>query len=357
MPFFCPIAAGTPVEPSGIDDPAGSGPYYVAERVPNRRLTLRRNPYYRGGRPANLDEVTHTIGVSDAMCVAAAEQDKIDTCENELISTAALRSLADKYGVNRPGGRFYVAPSLSTWWFAFNHDREAFRGAGQIPLKKAINFAIDRPALARSFGYLAARRTAHLLPPAFGRPGTAYPIRGADPSTARKWLEKARTVPGKLVLYTFNTSLGVELGQVFTYDLRQLGIDVDVKYFSPRALFDKTGTRGEPFDVAVSGWLADYADASAFYRPLLAKIGETSNTNNSYFSDAGVSRRMEAADRLSGADRVRAWMNLDADLMRDNPPWAPFVNNTSRVFVSRSVGCFFVHPVYSGLDIPAVCKK
>ena len=38
-------------------------------------------------------------------------------------------------------------------YFAFNHDRPAFKGVGQIPLKQAINWAIDRPALVRAAGY------------------------------------------------------------------------------------------------------------------------------------------------------------------------------------------------------------
>ena len=42
----------------------------------------------------------------------------------------------------------FVRPGLSTWYYAFNHDRRAFDGPGQIPLKKAINFAIDRARIA-----------------------------------------------------------------------------------------------------------------------------------------------------------------------------------------------------------------
>src|SRR5207245_1889775 len=46
MPFFCPIAVNSPLEE--IDDPLGSGPYYVASLVPNRQVVLKRNPFYRG---------------------------------------------------------------------------------------------------------------------------------------------------------------------------------------------------------------------------------------------------------------------------------------------------------------------
>src|SRR5207253_3800863 len=59
MPFFCPIATNTPLQE--INDPLGSGPYYVASRVPGRQVVLKRNPFYRGPRPANVDQAVWTI--------------------------------------------------------------------------------------------------------------------------------------------------------------------------------------------------------------------------------------------------------------------------------------------------------
>ena len=51
MPSFCPILPGTPSNPAGIGRPPGSGPYYIADRVPNRRILLERNPYYGVAAP------------------------------------------------------------------------------------------------------------------------------------------------------------------------------------------------------------------------------------------------------------------------------------------------------------------
>ena len=68
-----------------------------------------------------------------------------------------------------------------------------------------------------------------------------------------------------------------------------------------------------------------------------------------------MSARIDAANRLTGAARRKAWADLDVDLMRNNPPWAPFVHPNDRDFVSRSFGCFLPHPVY-GFDIAAACK-
>ena len=202
MPFFCPILPNTLIDPVGIDNPAGSGPYYVAERIVNQRIVLKRNPYYRGTRPANVDQIVWTIGTSQEACLCAVEQDQIDHCVQFGVPATAYRALADKYGINRADGQLFVTPTLATWYLAFNHDRPAFRGPGQIPLKKAINYAIDRPELVRPWGYLAGKRTDQMLPPALARAESIYPLGGPNLVAARRWYAKARVRPSQLVLYT-----------------------------------------------------------------------------------------------------------------------------------------------------------
>jgi ABC-type oligopeptide transport system substrate-binding subunit len=348
MPFFCPILPHTPS--TEINDPAGSGPYYLQERVVNRRIVLKRNPFYRGDRPANVDEAVLTLRSYEA-CVVAVEQDRIDYCLPGIEQVP--QRLADRYGINRPGGQFFVTPFLGTVFVAFNHDRPAFKGPGQIPLEKAINYAIDRPEMARKLGYLGATPTDQMLPPALARPAIIYPLKGADPAAARKWLARATIKPSTLVLYANNTSQFVALAQTLVHDLKQIGIDVQVKYFYFNVVAAKLAARGEPFDLALTGWTADYGDAASFFVPLLYRGSGEQGIN---LDDPRVDRRIEAANRLTGEVRRRAWADLDVDLMRDNPPWAPLANNQIRTFVSRSTGCVLEHPVY-GFDIAAACKK
>ena len=99
------------------------------------------------------------------------------------------------------------------------------------------------------------------------------------------------------------------------------------------------------------------ADPAAFFEVLLdPNFRAKGNTNLSYFVRPWVTRRMEAASRLGGPARRKAWADLDADLMRNDPPWAPISHVRSRMFVSPSYGCFVYHPVY-GVDLAAACKK
>jgi ABC-type oligopeptide transport system substrate-binding subunit len=231
MPFFCPIATNTPIQEIG--NPLGSGPYYIASRIPNRQVVLERNRFYRGSRPANVDHVVLTVGPGQAACRQAVEHSELDWCE--FLTDPAYREIAASYGINRPDGRFFFNPTLALGYFAFNHDRPAFKGPGQIPLMKAINWAIDRPALVRASGYLGGKRTDQILPPAMTRDASIYPLGGVDEqslATARALLAQARFKPEKLVLYAATSPAFFAIwAQIFQFNMKRLGINVQIKYF------------------------------------------------------------------------------------------------------------------------------
>jgi len=360
MPLFCPIAVNTP--PHEIDDPLGSGPYYIASRVPGRQVVLERDRFYRGSRPANVDHVVFTVGPGQEACRRAVEQDELDWCD--LLSEPAYREVAARYGINAPNGRFFFNPTLATGYIAFNHDRRAFKGPGQIPLMKAINWAIDRPALVRASGYLGGKRTDQILPPAMARSASIYPLKAVTEQNlarARALLARARFKPKKLVLYTATSPAYFAIwAQIFRFNMTRLGIDVEIKYFGTAgAMFAAAGTRGAPFDVVTGRWTADYADPISFFGPLLDgnSLKPRGNYNIAYFDRPKYNRAIERIDRLTGAARRRAWAALDVEMMRDDPPWAPFLNAARADFVSRRFGCFVFQPAIGVMDIAAACKK
>jgi hypothetical protein len=86
-------------------------------------------------------------------------------------------------------------------------------------------------------------------------------------------------------------------------------------------------------------------------------IRPTDNANIAYFDRARYNRRIAAIDRLRGLARHKAWANLDVELMRKDPPWAPIVTFYRRDFVSKSFGCYVFQPVLSRVDLVAACKK
>jgi len=360
MPFFCPIAVDTPQQQ--IENPLGSGPYYIDSRVPNRQTVLKRNPFYRGPRPANVDRIVFSVGLGQEACREAVERNEEDWCVH--VPTDDYPELADRYGINRPNGRFFFNRTVETDFFVFNHERPAFIDAGRVPLEKAINLVIDRPDLVRGAGHLGARRTDQILPPdTLGRDEQIYPLRGvSEEVVARARSLLARTEkPEKLVLYASNCSCrpGVARAQSFKYALGRLGIDVEIKYFSYSEFIRRVETRGEPFDVADWAWAPDYPDGLAYLGQLLhgRLITASANSNVTYLDSPKVNREIDRIDSLVGQARRRAWADLDVELMRNDPPWAPYANDAEVDFVSKSLGCYVLQPVIGRIDLAAACKK
>jgi len=365
MPFFSAIPLSTPITSDGVQAPmVSAGPYYVKQWVHNRTALLVRNPYWKSSkapyaalqRPANVDAVSYTFGNTPDATKLRLDRNDVDLGN---IPPGAASDLSQKYGLNK--GRFFIRKQLTLWYLAMNTSRGIFKNNAQ--LRKAVNWAIDRPQLVRQYGYLGGGRTDQILPN--GMPGfhdwSTYPLGGVNPGSLKvaKQLAQGHTGNGKVTFYAFNTAPGPQVAQIVQYNLKQIGLDTDVKLFDRVVQNDKAATRGEPFDIVHGGWSADYPDPYDFINVLLdgSTIQQTNNVNLSYFNNAALNKRMESAAKLSGDARLNAYAALDRDINKQQAPMAPFIVQNARLYVSSSVGCYSYQPVYGTTDLVGVCKK
>jgi ABC-type oligopeptide transport system substrate-binding subunit len=358
MPFFCAIPANLPHDPNGVLAPPAAGPYYIADRQPNKSITIKKNPYYKGKRPHNLNQINYVVGNSLDATYLRVQQGASDYAAGG-IPPANYAEAAQKYGINK--GQFWVKPQLGVTYLAFNHDRPLFQGAKGTALAKAINYAIDRTALLAQSGYLAGKRTDQILPPGIAgfRDANLYPLKGPDLNTAKKWLAKAGVSDGTNVeLYTSNRGAAPLAAQIIQFNLKQIGLNVNSHLFARAVQIDKEGTRGEPFDITTEGWIADYADPYDFINVLLSgdSLHASNNNNVAYFNDPTYNKQMRSAALLSGQARYTAYGNLDVTMMSKNPPWAARNNYHDRILLSNRIGCFTYNSTYS-VDLAALCIK
>ena len=354
MPFFCAIPTDLPIDANGVDAPAAAGPYYIASRTANKSIVLKRNPNYKGKRPHNVTEIVYTIGNSQEATRLRTEQGATDYAATG-IPAAAYAEVAQKYGINK--GQFFVKPQLGVSYLAMNNDRPLFKG--NTALRRAVNFAVDRKAMLNQGGYLGGKRTDQILPPGMAgfRDADIYPLKGPN-FTKAKNLASGHTRDGHVVYYTSSTALSAAVGQIVQFDLKQIGLDVEIKQFARAVQIAKEGTRGEPFDITSEGWIADYADPFDFIDVLLngKNIHDSNNNNVAYFNDPSYNKKMDAAARLSGATRFQTYGALDVDISKNAAPWAARSNFNDRVFVSKRFGCFTFNAIYS-VDLAAACIK
>lgn len=351
MPFFCAVPPNLPADPEGRGAFPGSGPYYVSEYRPGQRVTIRRNRYYRGTRPHHVDGFSADL-------TASSPQEVLDRVEDGRADWGIIppplyfapeRGLVRKYGINKT--QFHVRPGFTLRAFMLNTSSPLLRG--NLPLRKAVNYAIDRPSFAGTDP--AARLTDQFLAPQLPgfRDAKVYPLRGPDLRKARA-LARGHLRSGKATVYVADLPLTIGLGQVLKKNLEQIGLDVQVKPIPQPAYQARITTPGEPFDIAFFITPSvDYYDPYAFLN-LYFESRFIGRTNSSNLHSANYDRRLRAASGLRGKARTQAYARLDGDLMREVAPVIPLAYISEPALVSKRVGCVLLRPA---LDLAAACLK
>ena len=352
---LCVLPAGHPIEPGGVTPPVPSpAPYYVSEYVPGQRIVLTRNIYYRGPRPHHVDGFVFDLTVDDTQAIDDVVNGAADYAFVPNITfSARAPDLAQRFGVNKK--QFFVKPSTFLRMFVLNTSRPLFRN--NAPLRRAINFALDRAALVRQFGSYAETPVDHYIPPIIPgyRNTHIYPLRKPNLAKARA-LARGHTRGGKLVLYVNTRPPVLAQAQIVKQDLKHIGLDVQIVSFPPGLYFQKLANPKEPFDMGWVGWDFTEPDPGAVLNSLFdgSTIGKPGNANWSYFNSPRWNSALRRASRLTGEARYRAYGRLDVELARDEAPAVAYGVDSALTLVSARTGCVIVNPY---LDLAAVCLK
>jgi peptide/nickel transport system substrate-binding protein len=358
MPYLCPVPSDLPFAPEGVGAPLpGSGPYYVAEFVRDSRVVLKRNRFYRGTRPHHLDALVVQIG--DNQIVHTHKVETGDADVDLLVPLDLLADIAKKYGVNK--SRFFSIRSADMFYLFMNTERPLFKN--NVKLRQAVSFAIDRTAYLGVFGGPFGSRTDSLLPS--GLPGYQnvhpYPVRHPDLTKARA-LAHGHIRSGKAVMYTCDSVLirCLPHAQLFQYELKQIGIDVEIKQFPVVAYAAKVATRGEAFDLIDFRVNVAWVDPYQYVNLLLdgRTIQATGNANLSYFNSPHYNSLIDRAGRLSGRARYDAYGKLAVDIATHAAPMTGLTERNTRFLVSSRVGCVRATGAAAhGLDFAGLCVR
>ena len=149
-----------------------------------------------------------------------------------------LAELEAELGTGSPAAdadnqQLFVAPQLATYSLLFNTKSSPFDDAR---LRRAVNFALDRRALASEpYPDATGIPTDQHIPPGMAgyRDTAIYPLGGPD-------LERARQLAGetdeRVTLYTCNLPACAQLAQIIRENLAAIGLRVDIRQFAFAAL-------------------------------------------------------------------------------------------------------------------------
>jgi DNA-binding SARP family transcriptional activator/ABC-type transport system substrate-binding protein len=286
LAYFAPVPVGTPVVVNGLRDPIPSaGPYYLTHNQGGVVAIVRRNPNYHGHRPRHLDAIVYSPQPNVGEDIAAIDAGKADYIAEPgpAVSGGQLaRGYAQSEGSRR---RYFTTPLLAIDELAFNTTHGVLRSAR---LRRAVNLALDRPALAAALGDQATDR---YLPP--GIPGYrqqhVYPLTGPDAGHARAL---SGTVREPVTLNVCAQPSCLEVGSIVAADLGRIGIRTVVRHYAGdiAPLTKRPGA-----DIVLARAFAPYPDPVAALR---AALGHRYATRLDAIAQLDRSRRMAAAEKL-----------------------------------------------------------
>jgi peptide/nickel transport system substrate-binding protein len=353
-PCLSVVPIGTPVIPIPLGHPVPSaGPYYVDSVVPGQQLVVRRNPNYGGSRPRRIDAVILRQGMAPDRAGQLVEQGRADIAADPSGPPDPTFAPGGRYerAFGRPGRRaLYVRPGSSeTALLLFNTRRGLF---SDLSLRRAVNYAIDRRALAAAVG--GAPRSA-LIPP--GVPGYSpahpYPPRG-DVARARS-LARGRGGTATIAVQAGDPEFAA-LGRILIGGLARIGITVKVS-----AQADPLAAASDPrkqIDALALARSPGYSDPFASINSLLER-GSLASGYPVFFDERSWVNRMQRAAATPEPERARAYAKLDMSLVRDAAPVAVgFGSPGVPQLFSRRVGCQTFLPEFAGwVDFSALCLR
>jgi peptide/nickel transport system substrate-binding protein len=360
-PQACPVPVGFPVDPAGVSDPPvpGSGPYAIGEYRPGREIVLVRNRYYHGGRPHRPDSIDITIGGSEDDLASAVDRGEVDYMVDGP-PVSRLDELERRFGINRT--RLYIRARPQTLYLAFNVQRPLFRNNAR--LRRAIGFALDRPAVIASMGNrLLERPTDQLLPPAL--PGFVdrhlYPIGRPNLAEARR-LARGNLRGGHATLYVSSSPTALARGNAVQRALARIGFHVSIRPWGVDVFQLRLALPKEPYDMAIILANQSWPDAGAFLYPILGArsipgpVYDPLKYNFSRFRDSAFEQGFDVAERSSGKARQNAFARLEARVLTWAAPVAPIYYPNDVLFFSARIGCVTYNPTFT-IDYAALCQR
>jgi peptide/nickel transport system substrate-binding protein len=338
MNFAGLVPGDTPFRNMTTAPPPGAGPYEISESEPNRQFVLERNPVFD---ELDIPDIpTGSIERITTRIIGSEREQAEDVLDGELdymqdpppadLKPTIREQAADRYTEH---------PTVSTYYFFLNTRTPPF----DDPLvREAVNYAVDREALARLYAGDLQPGCAFLAPamPGYDEELDTAECPYGDPAgppdleQARELIERAGARGSEVSVWGSNGGETQAVTEAYAEMLNEIGLDARV-YYTP------TDTRRAGAQTGFDSHFGNFPHPLDFFanNPNIGKIDDPQINSE-------IARLRAVPDLRSVTED---WAALDAYLV--SPPHSylvPFGHRRVATFFSERMdpATAIFHPVY-----------
>ena len=328
--------------------PLGTGPFMFDHWTPGTEIVLKRNPnYWEAGKPY-ADELRYVLSDTPSTAMLKLERGDVDAL-GDGVPPASIVTLR-----NDPTWKPYIftQPLIAISYVFMDVKVKPFDNTG---VRQAISWAIDRTKIVK---LMAGQSTPlwQLYPP--GMPGhTAKTYYGYDPQKAKQLLAAAGFPNGfSTTFYTDNVDPDPKIAQSVQADLAAIGIKAAIKLVDNNTYYQLQSQPGR-LPMGTFGWWMDFPDPVDWVIPLFSKSNAVQGgMNSSFWWSPKVETMLKQAQNLTDPQARIAKFQQIQDYILSQAPYATVYSPTQTTMCSKSLGGFYLHPVYQ-LDPANYWKK
>ena len=346
------------------------GPYKIIKYDPNKELDLDRNPAWDSStdsiRAAYVDHIKLTEGLDQN---AVHQQIDAGTADMEFDQITPTADLAQLLQSKDP--RLVVGPPTSiNPYIVFNY-QSPNPAIKNLKVRQAIEYAINKVAIAQFYGGLSINKPAHQVLWAGNsgyQPFNLYPSPNdqGDVAKAKSLLAEAGYANGLTIKIVERTNGNhPKNGQSIQADLAKVGINLQITPVPPAGFYTKylenaDASKRGVWDIADPGWIPDWFgnNGRSVIQPLFdgRTYGPGTTDYGDYNSDTVNSLIDKALAATSSSDADKFWHQADMQIMQD-AAIVPVLNQQTYVFHSKRVQNFIFLPFSQTGDITNLWMK
>ncbi|HWT94043.1 MAG TPA: ABC transporter substrate-binding protein [Solirubrobacteraceae bacterium] len=358
MDFVGIVPGDTPFENTTKNPPAGVGPFKIENMRQSRGFDLVKNeqfPQIEGIPAAKLDKVSVNVVKTQSRQTQDIIQNKVDYALDPPPNDQ-LREVKAQYG-----DRYEEFVTNSTYYFFMNLREAPF---DKKEVRQAVNFAIDKRALARLFGG-GLEPGCNFLPPGMQGYQKVDPCPYGDPTQApniekaRELIKQAGAEGASVKVFGNDEDPSKPVAEYLSDVLNQIGLKAKPQIIEGSVYFQTIGNQKTKAQIGFANWFQDFPHPRNFMFLVDPKsIQDTNNQNFGNVDDPEIGKKLADANKKPIEEAAAEYAEVDKRLV-DEAYVAPYGHRKLANFVSERIdfeNCTVTHPVYQ-LDFTQLCLK